>query len=170
MSGNRVPENRGQTSRSNRQAKRGAANVLLEEYLTPPHGPGHRPAAWWEHEAGREQYASELPAEDSLLEYSRLSDEREVERLQFLAAGGHLSPDELAALHEAANEARLRIDSDAERGCLHTAEDGSQHVWTGPDRLAVKVWTAVLGEGVAWGVTTYGVIRPPVWGNCGGDA
>lgn len=65
---------------------------LVDEYSGPL---GSRPWGWWAFEAGEE-----MPC-------------REVEPLR-LAELGELRPEEVAALRERANEARLRVDK---RGC-----------------------------------------------------
>jgi hypothetical protein len=89
---------------------------MMEQYCRRP---GQRPWGWWFFEAGREEHLTPYPLRsefegtaeervDALIEY-------DIEPVVFLAANGHLRDDELAALRERANEAKLRIGTGGER-------------------------------------------------------
>ena len=82
--------------------------------------PGRRPGAWWEFEAGEE-----MPRE------------RGAEAIR-LAELGELRPDEVAALRERANEAKLRVGTAAERISALGTELEQR-----PDRDAVELYEAV---------------------------
>ncbi len=79
---------------------------------------GRRPWAWWAFEIGEE-----MPREDEAVRLAEL---------------GELTDRELAALREAANEARLRIGTDSER-----ISGGNREHGVSLDVRAVKLWETV---------------------------
>jgi hypothetical protein len=92
-----------------------------DEVMAGPHGRGDgtRPWAWWAFEAGEE----------------RPDGDREPVRLAEL---GELTAEELAALREEANEARLRIGTESER-----ISGGWRKYGVSLDQQAVDLWETV---------------------------
>ena len=90
----------------------------------PP--PGSRPWGFWRFELGEEP-----PRPDDL------TDHRELEAVR-LAELGELNSSELAALHEKANEARLRVGTMSERISGGWREHG-----VSMDQRDVDLWDAV---------------------------
>ena len=131
------------TDRERRAAWAEFGQELLEEYLTPPTTPGHRPWAWWEFEAGRPDHLEPYPDLDHFLDREHWSEDEEAEAYDnyenepiiWMAANGHLTPDELAAIAESANVARPRIGTDDE----HIGSGGVDRA----DRRAVTLCEAV---------------------------
>ena len=126
-----------------RQAWEERREAIMEEYLTPPSSPGQRPWAWWEFEAGRPDHLEPYPDLDHFLDREHWSEDEEAEAYDnyenepiiWMAANGHLTPDELAAITERANEARPRIGTDDE----HYGSGGIDRA----DKRAVKLAEAV---------------------------
>jgi hypothetical protein len=95
---------------------------------------GERPAAWWKYEARRPEHLSEYSGYDpegSIEEQADLIDEWENEPIIWLAANGHLNPEEIGAIAEDANVARARLGTDEE----HIGSGGIDR----PDRRAVRL-------------------------------
>jgi hypothetical protein len=120
--------------------------------------PGRRPWAWWKYEAGRSEHLTAYPdlldprSDDEL---AAALDEYEMEPIIWLARHGHLTDDEIAAIAEAADEARPRVGTDAE-------QIGSGGV-DRADRRAVALGEAVrraLGQLPPPGVGSYRDGRP----------
>jgi hypothetical protein len=103
-----------------------------------------RGRGWWFFKAERERHLTPYPLHsefdgtaeervEALIEYDR-------EPVVWLAANGHLRDDEIAALTERANEAKLRIDAGNERiSGGHYRSHGA--VWH--DRKDVELYEAV---------------------------
>jgi hypothetical protein len=109
---------------------------LMAEYLSRPGVAGHRPDAWWEYEAERDEYVTEEPDwnfDGPLDEYAQEHQTWEMEPVVWMAEHGHLTDEEIALIAKEANEARPRIGTDAERKAR--AEY--------PDRRAVELHEAV---------------------------
>jgi len=68
-------------------------------------------------------------------EEAEVWDDYKIEPIEWMAAHGHLTPEEIAAITEKANEARPRIGTDAE----HTGSGGTDRA----DQRRVKVYEAV---------------------------
>ena len=115
---------------------------LMAQEAEPPFLPGHRPWAWWNFEADREQHLTPHPPsifnfEGTDEEYLEALKEHQFEPVLWLAANGHLRDDEVAALAEKANEARLRLNA-----------GGGRIAGAGPsgvpvDRWAIELYAAV---------------------------
>lgn len=101
--------------------------------------PGRRPWGWWFFEAERDEHLTPYPLdpEGSVEERSKAIDAYYREPVVWLAEHGHLRDDEIAAIAERANEAKLRVGTDAER----TGSGGVDR----PDRRAVELYEAVKG-------------------------
>ena len=99
--------------------------------------PGCRPWAWWEFEAGRPEHLEEYPLhfEGTVDANADAIDAYQIEPIVYLAANGHLRDDEVAAFHERATEAQIRIGTPTE----HIGSGGVDR----PDRRAVKLYEAV---------------------------
>ena len=103
------------TERERREAWEAHRERLMAEYLEPPLVPGRRPVAWWEFEAERPQYLTEISERElDLATTTRRGHEREVESLTWMALHGHLTRLELETLERRAAEARERIGTDRE--------------------------------------------------------
>jgi hypothetical protein len=122
---------------------------LLAGYNGPP---GTRPWAYWVFDLGEEKPQGEWDAEALRL-----------------AELGELRPDELAELHERANEAKTRIGTRAScsaRARVSTAAawgstSGSRRPWGGERRPP----TRLAGRSCGWLSTAYS--RSPIEGLCG---
>lgn len=101
--------------------------------------PGDRPEAWWQFEAGRPEHLTEYPLDReagiTIEQHADAVDEYAIEPIRFVASRGELTLEELAALAERANEARLRVGTDAEQ----IGSGGVDKV----DRRAVRLYEAV---------------------------
>jgi len=110
---------------------------LMTDYLEPPSIPGRRPQAWWEFEAGRPQYLTEIDRRDlDLTTATRQRHERQVESLSWMARHGHLTDLELEVIEREAAEARERIGTGREQKAALSPDFGG-------DKLRVAVWEAV---------------------------
>jgi hypothetical protein len=100
--------------------------------------PGDRPWAWWHFEAGRDEHLTEYPLRqgEPIDERANAIDAYYLEPVVYLAEHGHLRDDEIAAIAERANEARMRVGTPAE----HYGSGGVDRV----DRRAVKLYEAVI--------------------------
>jgi hypothetical protein len=105
--------------------------------------PGTRPWGWWQFAAREEMPHPADPVDGEL---------RAVEAVR-LAELGELTAEELAALREEANEAKLRIGSDAE----HISGGWRKH-GVSLDAQAIELWEAVRGA----------VVREPIQSRRGG--
>ena len=127
------------TDEERRAAWEERREALMVNYLTPPLLPGHRPFAWWRYEAGRPHHLTEHPPpldfETPQDERAEALDEYEIEPMEWMAAHGHLTDEELAKIAERANEARPRIGTPAE----HIGSGGVDRA----DRRAVRLYEAV---------------------------
>jgi hypothetical protein len=83
----------------------------------------------------RPQHLTEYPEEGTTEELADALDDWHNEPIVWMAERGHLREDELAAIQEAATEAKLRIGTGAE----HVGSGGVDRV----DQRAVKLWEAV---------------------------
>jgi hypothetical protein len=111
---------------------------LMARYLAPPAHPGNRPAAWWDYVAERPEHLSDYPEdnfEDSDGDVAAAIDAYEIEPIEWMAAQGHLTDEEIAVIEECASEARPRIGTDNE----HIGSGGVDRV----DRRAAKLHEAV---------------------------
>jgi hypothetical protein len=122
-----------------REAWEARREKLLQRYLDPPFTPGNRPWGWWAYVAERPQH---LVALTEILDFKGTEeeeaeawDEYKIEPVEWMAAHGHLTPEEIAAITEKANEARPRIGTDAE----HIGSGGTDRA----DQRAVKLHEAV---------------------------
>ena len=125
------------TEHERREAWEAHRDKLMAEYLEPPLLPGRRPYAWWEFEAGRPQYLTEISERElDLATTTRRGHEREVESLAWMARHGHLTELELEILERRAAEARERIGTDREGKAALSPDFGG-------DKLRVALWEAV---------------------------
>jgi hypothetical protein len=102
------------------------AKQIMEDHRGPH---GTRPWGWWVFEAGEDPPE---PGEDD-----DLTEPRAVEAVR-LAELGELTGEELAALGEQANEARLRVGTDSER-----ISGGWRQYGVSIDQRDVDLWEAV---------------------------
>ena len=72
---------------------------------------GLRPSAWWRYVAGRPEHLGRCPSmhEADLTERTRWAHLAEVEKWTWLAADGHLTPEERNRIAERGREGRTRI-------------------------------------------------------------
>ncbi len=117
---------------------------FMEEWSASRHrAPGKRPWVYWEFVLGRPEHLTDIPDREFLsLKTQAQRDanaleliEWEIEPYVYLAEQGELSSDEIAALAEKANEARLRVGTKGE-------QIGTPGV-DRPDLRAVKLYEAV---------------------------
>jgi hypothetical protein len=127
------------TDQERREAWEARRDEIMAEYLSPPFTTGHRPWAWWEFEAGRDEHLIDLSdvlhfrgSED---DQAALLDEYETEPVIWLAEHGHLSHAEIEQIRKEADEARPRIGTESE----HIGSGGLDRA----DRRAVALWEAV---------------------------
>ena len=84
-------------------------------YLGAPYV-ANRPWAWWEYEAKRPQYLTEIDrSSDDLALTTRQDHEREVETIACMASHGHLTEREIEAIEQRAEEACEPIGTDREQ-------------------------------------------------------
>jgi hypothetical protein len=86
---------------------------LMARYVSPPYV-GRRPWAWWEYEAERPQYLTEIDRSSDLATTTRQGHEREVESIGWMAKHSHLAAYEIESIAREAEEARERIGTDRE--------------------------------------------------------
>src|SRR5829696_6575708 len=109
---------------------------LMTDYLEPPFIPGRRPEAWWEYEAGRPRYLTQVDSYRDLTTATRLRHERQVESLSWMARHGHLTPPELEVIEQQGAEARERVGTGDEQKAALSPDFGG-------DKLLVASWEAV---------------------------
>ena len=115
---------------------------LMAQEAERPFLPGSRPWGWWYFEAGREPHLAPYPSsvfhsEGTDEEYLGALREYQFEPVLWLAEHGHLRDDEVAALAEKANEARIRIDAGG--GRIAGGPGGGVPV----DRWAIELYETV---------------------------
>ena len=110
-----------------------------EEIMARDWPTGHRPWGWWAFEAERPKHLVSLTEvldfEGTQDEEAEALDEYKTEPVEWMAAHGHLTAEEIAAITEKANEARPRIGTDSE----HIGSGGVDRA----DQRAVKLYEAI---------------------------